>query len=479
MDKNNLKIALVSLQNDAEKSPPLGLVYLATYLSEKIGLKKENIKIFDSNYYDPEKEVKKFSPDIIGLTAMSIDYGKAVSFAKKFKEVGKQKIIIGGVHISILPESFEECFDVGVIGEGEKTLEELINLFIKKNDFDKTALKKIKGIAFFDKKKLIKTPIREPLILDELPLLDYSFLHKEYFKKQEVPGVSAVAIKGSIISSRGCPYRCEFCSTSRFWGKMRLHSPEYTARLAERLVKEYNVDYLAIIDDLFTISPQRLRDIREAFVKHGVLDKIKWIGCMVRANLMNDELCTEMKKLKIKIINFGFESGSDRILNYLKAGSVSVDMNKKAVLLGKKYGLNVYGSLMYSSPTEKISDMKKTNEFIDFCIKNGAKNIWSFVATPFPATPFWEIALKRGTVSNKMDFSLLDHHISQRPLLLDKEISLEDFKKVFFEGKKKLRKLRMLLILDFLLKNPLKTIKMFLKEPEYYFSRVVKQLFKQ
>jgi radical SAM superfamily enzyme YgiQ (UPF0313 family) len=186
-----------------------------------------------------------------------------------------------------------------------------------------------------------------------------------------------------------------------------------------------------------------------------------------------------MKEIKIKVVNFGFESGSDKVLNYLKAGSVSVEMNKKAVLLCTKHQIKVYGSLMYGSPTETIEDMEKTNDFIDFCIKNNATNIWSFVATPFPATPFWEIALKRGKVSNKMNFDLLTHHNLSSPLLLNPEISPNDFQKVFLKGRKKLRGLRTKLILEFLLKNPFNLFKMVFKEPKYYLSRISKQLFKQ
>ena len=480
MDKSNLRIALVSLQEDAEKVPPIGLVYLATYLNQRVGLKKENILVLDKNYFNLDKEIDSFRPDIVGISAMTIDYPPAIALASKLKiKNPHQLIILGGVHVSILPESMKDCFDIGVMGEGEETLRELIELYLKKEKFDQKDLVNINGLNYFDKGNIKQTEKRKPLELDSLPLPDFTFIPSEYFKKEEIPGMGIVGTKGILFSSRGCPYRCEFCSTSRFWGKMRLHSPEYTARLAEDLVKKYNVDYISIIDDLFTLSPERVREIKKEFDKRGLLNKIKGIGCMVRANLMSDELCKAMKELKIKIINFGFESGSEKVLKYLKAGSVSVEMNKRAVVLGKKYGLNVYGSLMYGSPSENINDMKQTNEFIDFCIKHKIDNLWSFVTTPFPGTPFWQIALSRGTVSNEMDFSLLDHHISQRPLLLDKEISTEEFRNVFEEGKSKLRKLRTKLIIRFLLKNPLNAPRLVLTHPKYYLSRVVKQLFKQ
>jgi len=479
MDKSKLKIALVSLQKDAEKEPPLGLVYLATYLRDVVGLKQENIKVLDRNYFKIEKEINLFKPHLFGITAMTIDYEKATKFALKIKQKNKIPIILGGVHISTLPESFRKCFDIGVIGEGEKTLEELINLYLRKGKFNNKDLIKIKSIVYFVDNKIKKTKLRAPLELDSLPLPDFDFINRDYFKKKEDSGTGEITISCYLFSSRGCPYRCKFCSTARFWGKMRLHSPEYIARIVEDQIKKYKSDHIRVMDDLFSFSPERLDSIRKAFEERGIFDKIKGINSTVRANLVTDKLCQAMKKIKIKVVNFGFESGSDRILKYLKAGSVNVDMNKRAVIMCKKYGFSVYGSLMYGSPTETLEDMKKTNEFIDFCIKNNANYIWSFVTTPFPSTPFWDIALERGKVSNDMNFDLLTHHSIDNPLLLDPEIDKQEFKKIFLEGRKKLVKLKIKLIKDFARKNLLSTIVMFAKEPKYYAERVYLKVFKQ
>jgi len=164
MEKSKLKIALISLQKDAEKEPPLGLAYLATYLKEITGLSQKNIKVFDRNYFNVEEELEKFKPDILGITAMTIDYEKATSFAKKFKQKTNISIILGGVHISTLPESFRKCFDVGVIGEGEETLDELIKIYLKKEKFNKSDLKKIKSVIYLDKNKLIKNFVRKNLL---------------------------------------------------------------------------------------------------------------------------------------------------------------------------------------------------------------------------------------------------------------------------------------------------------------------------
>jgi radical SAM superfamily enzyme YgiQ (UPF0313 family) len=123
--------------------------------------------------------------------------------------------------------------------------------------------------------------------------------------------------------------------------------------------------------------------------------------------------------------------------------------------------------------------MKKTNDFIDFCLKNKASYVWSFVATPFPATPFWDIAKEKGYVSNNMDFDLLNLHSVKRPMLLDDDISTEEFNNVFSQGMKKLRKLKLKLVFDFVLKNPINTTLMVAKEPVYYFNRIYNKVFKQ
>jgi len=479
MQKTELKIALVSLQKDAEKEPPMGLVYLATYLRDRTGLSEKNIKIFDRNYFNIEEELKKFKPHILGISSMTINYPDSIEFAKKIKHENGIPIILGGVHISTLPESFKDCFDVGVIGEGEITLDELIRLYLNKEKFVPADLKKIKSIVYYDKNNIKKTPLRESLELDSLPLPDFDFIHQNYFKKKEVSGLGTTAINCYLLSSRGCPYRCKFCSTSRFWGKMRLHSPEYVAKIVEDQIKKYNSDYISVLDDLFTINPERLKQIKLELEKKNIFKKIKHVGCTVRANLVNDELCRAMKDIKVKFVNFGFESGSQRMLNYLKAGTVTVDMNKKAVVMCRKYGFNVYGSLMYGSPTETIEDMKQTNKFIDFCIKNGASYVWSFVAIPFPATPFWDIALERGKVSNNMDFRKLSLHGIDNPLLLENNVNRAEFKKVFLEGRNKLKKLKFKLIKNFIIHNFINAILMFVKEPRYYINRIYLKIFKQ
>lgn len=475
--ESNLKIALISLkQEDSERFPPFGLVYIASYLRDKRKIPGENIKIIDENFMNIEKELEIFKPDLIGFGSMTVNYKKIIRKAYELKSKFKVPFILGGVHISSLPESLDRVFEVGVMGEGEEILSELIDVYKKEQKFTEKNLRKVKGIVYWNSEKIKINLARPPIKnIDNLPIPDFTLVNRNYFKREEIPAISDTGIKCFLLSSRGCPYRCVFCSTSRFWGRMRFHSPDFTARIIKHFIDNFGADHIRVMDDLFTVSVERLREIKIALDKYGLMEKIKSMECQPRANLMTPELCEAMKALKIKTINFGFESGSERILKWLKQESVTVEMNRQAIILGRRYGFNIYGSLMYGSPGETIEDMKKTNEFVDFAIANKAKHVWSFISTPFPGTPFWDIALERGKVGANMDWELLSHQNIENPLLLDESIDKEEFKKVFLKGRKKLRRLKIRLVRDFVLKRPLSAVERVLKEPQNIF-RVIKQV---
>ncbi|MCF7837971.1 MAG: B12-binding domain-containing radical SAM protein [Candidatus Marinimicrobia bacterium] len=469
---NEPRVALVSLQRDTQRAPPIGLVYLATYLRERAGLPGANLKIIES-YFDQDMAatLRAFQPDLIGFTAMSVSYGDTIRFARRIRPEMPIPFLIGGVHISTLPESLDPVFDAGILGEGEATLAELLDAWRAHGGLPPEVLQQIQSVVYRPAPDAapVTTPRRDPIKpLDDLPFPDFSLVHPGFFAPEEIPAAADIGVRAYVLSSRGCPYRCTFCSTARFWGKMRYHSPDYTARLTKHLVEQLGADYLWTLDDLFTVSPKRVREIREALERHGVYDRIKGTVCTVRANHMSDALCEELKRIKVTFVNFGFESGAERILQELKAGSVSVAQNRHAIELCARHGIRVYGSLMYGSPGETLADMRQTNAFIDFAIAHGARNIWSFVAAPYPGTPFWDIARQRGKVSNQMDWRRLDCHRPEDALLLDDHIDRAEFARVFHAGRRKLRRLKIRLIGDFLRRNPRLFLQLLAREPGHY-----------
>ena len=479
-----MRIALVSLQHDAERMPPVGLDYLATFLEKRIGLKEIELRVIDANFEDIEKETKEYNPDIICLSAMSYYYSRAVDFAKKIRGELEKKvfIVIGGVHISTFPNVFKgDAFDVGVVGQrGEESITEMVKIFLKKKSLEQEHILQVKGLVHQDKatKENKQTePVEMLENIDELPFAEYRYVTKKYLQTEIIPGISDAGIKSYILTSRSCPYKCIFCSTTQFWGKFRVHSVPYVVKNIQYLMDNYHVTHISMLDDLFVYSKQRVRDLIDGLEKAGILGKITF-ECLGRASLIDEEFCQLLQKMNIKIINFGFESGSDRVLKRLKTGPASLETNQRAIVLCKKYGFTVYGSLMFGAPGETIEDMKKTVEFIEFAIKNKADRVWSFIATPFPNTQFWEIAKERGKISEDMDTEALSHH-TERPLLLDETIDTTEFFKVYNQGKRKIRAFNYGLIIKFVKKHPVKACKFALSDPGYWVERLYRQLYAQ
>jgi anaerobic magnesium-protoporphyrin IX monomethyl ester cyclase len=431
-----MKLALVNIL-DVPEVAPTGLAYLATYLREYMGF--ENTKIIDTNAENVWTEIKRYKPDVIGMSSMTITYSKAMGLAKRIKQELDIPCLIGGAHISTLPSSLSDDFDLGIVGEGEQTMLELVQLYEKYGEFPKEKLKEIKGVVYHNNGKVSLTEKRDLILpLDKIPIPDRDFLNPLYFRMKRIFFADRVGREAYVLTARGCPYRCVFCSTSVLWQKVRYHSVEHVCREANELIDKYKVDAIDIGDDIFTINKKRLREIAEAFKKESINEKVVF-SCQPRVNLVDDEMCEILKEIGIVSVGFGFESGSDRILNYLKAGSATVEQTKNAVKTCKKHGLKVFGSFMFGSPGETLEDVRQTLDLIDFMGDNGVDLIWAFISTPFPATEFWAVAKSRNKVNDeKMNWDILSHSYVENPLLLDDSVDKEEFKRLFEEAKQRI-----------------------------------------
>lgn len=416
----------------------MGILSLMTYLKHysefplEMTLADAN---FDTNLMD---KVISFKPDVVGISAMTIEYAQAIEFAKELKKRLNVPIILGGVHISTLPTSLHSSFDMGVIGEGEETLLDILKLYNQKKAFLPDDLRTIKGIVFYANNEKCITEPRVFLDLDNIPIWDRSLLNQGYFKPRRMHN-GKTGVSETIFTTRGCPYNCRFCSTKSFWKKVRSHSPEHVVKEIKYLYDIHKIKFIVIMDDLFTADRARIKEIIRLLRQEDLLGKITF-SCNARANLVDENLCKLLKEMNVVYVGFGFESGSDRILKWLKKDdSLSAEKNKKAAKLCKDYGFIVEGSLIFGSPGETIDDMNKTLELIDYFIKIKLDNVWPFILTPYPATEIWEIAKQRGKVKdNEMDWNLLSLNGTE-PILLDETISREQFMQVFLQARKKLK----------------------------------------
>jgi anaerobic magnesium-protoporphyrin IX monomethyl ester cyclase len=229
------------------QEPALGLGYLKSYFYKYSTLKDEvEIQILKNNIWN---NLIRSKPDVIGISSVSQDYTNAIKYTKKIRDAGSEAhVIIGGIHISTLSESFNDIFDAGVIGEGEETFKELIET-IYKSGYNKQKLMGIKGLVFKQGSDLITTGKRDLIEhLDLIPGPDRTYLKLRSFLH--------------VLTARGCPYRCIYCSSAAFWGhRIRFHSASRVFEEMRELIKSYHLKHISIWDDLFVINKMRLCEL--------------------------------------------------------------------------------------------------------------------------------------------------------------------------------------------------------------------------
>lgn len=366
--------------------PPLGLAYLSSVL--KRNFPDIQIKIIDR---DIEYFIKAFFPDAVGVSSVSQNFGRAIEIAKLCKSLNLP-VFIGGVHITLLPESLPKEFDFGVYGEGEETIVEIVDFLSSGGISGSSDMEKIKGLILHTVDGIKLTESR-PLIenLDSIPLPDRELLN--------IP----IGQTTYLFTSRGCPYKCTFCASTRFWNKVRWFSVEYVVSEIENVINKYKPWAIVFYDDLFIANTTRLERIIELLCAKGINKKVKFsFAC--RANLVNEKLIQILKPLDIQMVCMGLESGCQKTLNYLKGSGITVEQNKKAVDILVNAKINVQGTFIIGSPEETEEEILQTLNFIK---NSNLTNFEVYLLTPFPGTPIWEAAKNMGLVANEMDWEKL------------------------------------------------------------------------
>jgi anaerobic magnesium-protoporphyrin IX monomethyl ester cyclase len=373
-----LRIELVLARNpsDVQWYQPLALGYLKSYAEKHLGRAAEISILADEN--------EMSGADVVGVSSTSADFARAMAIAAKARGADSRTItVLGGHHVTYLPETMSELFDVGVMGEGEETFTQLLRHLADSGKASPEGLRSIAGLAYHDNGKVVTTP-RRPLItpLDAIPL--------PFRPPQARP---------YLFSSRGCPYRCTFCSSSAFWEKVRYFTAEYVVAEIEAILRQCgDLRHISIWDDLFIADRGRLRRIARLLNAAGISEKVSF-DCAVRANLVDDELCEILKTLNVTAVGFGAESGSDRILQVL-AKQTTVEMNQRALDTLHRHGITAGCSFMLGSPGETEAEAASTYEFLLKNIRSGKVAPTSAVniLMPMPGTPMWAQAVSSGLI---------------------------------------------------------------------------------
>jgi len=375
---------------------PLELLAISSLL-----YKDYEIKIFDCR--DDIKDIVESAKDsicfgITALTGFQIADGLKVAKALK-KENSDVPIVWGGWHTSLLPEqSLEnECVDIVIKGQGEKTFYELVKALDKGK-----SLNGILGLSFKEKNKIIHNPNRPFIDLNEFPRLPYHLIDVEKYLIEDHYGKRVI----SYISSQGCPYNCAFCADRAIYkGKWGGLSAKRVLSDLKFLKENYNIDSVKFLDNNFFVNEERDREIMRGLIKLN----LSWGTVLGRVNVLlkySDDTWKLMKKSKLYNVLIGAESGLDTSLMKVQKGFLVGDILKFFEKC-KEYDIGVISSWFIGIPGVSRNYLKKEfDATIDLMYRvwnmNRKKNEFLFCTyTPFPGSHFYELAKKNGFIEPK------------------------------------------------------------------------------
>jgi radical SAM superfamily enzyme YgiQ (UPF0313 family) len=365
---------------------------------------------------DRDALLNKIRDEGFGLVGISIVTPKVYD-AMELAEFVKSNfpdivIVAGGPHATLVPEEvLTGCpsIDYVIQGEGELLLNELIKRLEEGNPPDD-----LDGITYRKYGNIINNPHKEYIAdLNILPMPDRSVIdlnrYSSFLKTSLAPATT-------VMTSRGCPYRCIYCSKPVTGEKVRAITPENAIKEIEFLIKEHGVKEIIFYDDSFTIKKKRAIEICDLIIQKGI--KIKW-QCETRVNLVDEELLRKMKEAGCYLIAYGLESGSDNVLKILKKGVTTAQI-EEAVRITKKVGIQITGYFMLGIPGETEDDIKKTIKLA----KNLNVDYAQFaVATAFPGTELYQIAKDKDKITK--DWSKSIYALGGKPIISLSDVPID------------------------------------------------------
>ncbi|MBF0473755.1 MAG: radical SAM protein [Nitrospirae bacterium] len=378
--------------------PPLNLCYLASQAESKGHV----VKIIDGEAEDVPADkmvikAEEFKPDLIGITATTPFFNVAVELAKRFKEKikGCPPIIIGGPHITILKyEAFLPCFDYGFIGEADNSWNDFVKCLEEGSDFGS-----VKGILYRKDGNVLFSGIADSSIdVDSIPIPARHLLNLSKYNIGTMHGVKRFT---TIMTSRGCPFNCIFCSTKVFGKRSRRRTPRLVVDEIAYIVKNFGITHFIFLDDTLTANRDHIMEICDLIKKDNLSITFE---AGTRANLLDEELVAKMAGTGLTRISFGLESVDENIRKIMRK-EVPIESYISSNKLTNKYNIETLNSCMIGLPGETIETIEKTLKFLRHSKEIKQANL--SIAIPYPGTQLYEMA-KKGEYGLKLlidDFS--------------------------------------------------------------------------
>lgn len=398
-------------------TPQLGVMYLSSYL-KKFG---HEVKIIDAlrdnlSYKQIMEIVEKEQPQAVGIHCLSSFLQQVIDITKLLKEKN-YKVFVGGVHPTFSPRStlVDTGADYVICGEGEIPLLKLVeNNFVNNSIQGVYSIDDLQSDEFLiDGSPVLKGEVIENL--DEIPFPDWdqcppnSFPHAPH-------AISAKGYPiGIVTTSRGCPFRCTFCSSHNFYKGVRFRSVDNVIAEIKLLIEKYHIKELQFIDDNLTLKKSYALEVCERMIKEGLV--IDWSPINgIRADAFDEELALKMKESGCYLVDFGIEAVNAQILKNIKKGE-TIETITKAIECSHKAGLITIGNFIFGLP----GDTKATvEEAIDYAVKSKLDRAGFFALNVLPGSDIANELKKQGVeIKTSALFSTSTHLVSE---LSSKEI---------------------------------------------------------
>lgn len=404
---------------------PINLAYLAASVRD-LGVESE-IWDFSVDTYDESDlraRLERFKPDAMGFTCVTPRVKSGAKLAAVAKSVNPDILtVVGGVHVSSLPEqTLAEfpSFDVGVLGEGEIVMREIMSRLLKGGP--KADMAEVPGtVARVDGVPTRASCKAGVVNLDELPFPARDLINFQKYAGSSSPGIPAMFDKVTqVFTSRGCPGECTFCYAGAASQRLRLRSPENVIREIEECVERYHVKHVTIEDDTFTTDPKRAERIFDRIHELGMT----W-DCDSRVDSVDRDLLYKMGRAGCKKIAFGVESGSPRILKFIDK-DITLPQIREAFRFAREAKILRTAFMMVGShPDETLEDVEESVKLVKSIEPD---IVMVYCAVPYPGTELRTQMKKEGLVFSE-DWDYYDH-VAGRPVWRTRHFAPDELVKV-------------------------------------------------
>jgi radical SAM superfamily enzyme YgiQ (UPF0313 family) len=380
-------------------TPPLGIMYLASYIREK---RHDEVMIKDLLFIDDldnelVRIISQFNPSIFGISAIANEaenLHKIASIVKVYNP--KIKVIIGGPYLSSFKSEAmaDENIDIGVIGEGEETFIELLN----KIENDTADLSSVNGIIYQDDNKIIATQQRPYIYdLDMLPYPAYDLIDINAYKRFKGESTARLGKYTVVLTSRGCPFHCIYCH-NMFGKRFRARSVENVISEIEMLVRNYEIRHFEIIDDIANFDKERFKSLLTHIINKNWGIKLSFPNG-VRTDLLDEEAIDLMKEAGTEELSIAIETASPRLQKTIKK---NLNLKKVQQIIERAVydGMFVRGFFMLGFPTETDDEQKTT---LNFAIHSKLHLALFLIVIPFKGTELYEQIPYNGIFDKPID----------------------------------------------------------------------------